>query len=75
MKTVGLSWGLAWEQYDLSDSRDLERWVTVERRIVGQLSTEPGRSFWHDLNSLYSPEFVSRVDHILAAREAEAGTQ
>ena len=69
------AWGSAWEEYYLSESRDPKRWATVERRIVGQLSTEPGRSFWNNLNQLYSPEFVSRVDDLLAARAADTDNQ
>lgn len=65
------AWGMSWEEYYLSGSRNPERWATVERRIVGQLSTEPGRSFWKNMKQLYSPEFVSRIDHLLATSGVE----
>jgi len=68
-------WGSSWEEYYLSESRDPKRWATVERRIAGQLSTEPGRSFWKNLNHLYSPEFVSCVDELLATLEVEPTAQ
>jgi len=67
------AWCLSWEEYYLSDSRDLKRWATVERRIAGQLSNEPGRSFWKNLKHIYSPDFVSRVDDLLATFEVEPG--
>ena len=69
------AWGSSWEEYYLSDSRNPERWATVERRIVGQLSTEPGQSFWKNMKQLYSPEYVSLVDHLLATLDVDPGAQ
>ena len=69
------AWCGSWEDYYLSDSRDSKRWATVERRIASQLSVEPGRHLWNNTKQLYSPEFASRVDEILAISEVEPGAQ